>query len=70
VAQRLEVIILGRAAGGDRLAVAGDLAAGQRVITLGHEALADGAPVRVGAASPGAGHQIGRRPGGSPAERS
>ena len=37
--------VLGTSPDGGKMAVEGDLAAGQQVITLGHEALADGAPV-------------------------
>jgi RND family efflux transporter MFP subunit len=43
-AHRIEVRTLGAADGG-RVAVEGRLEAGQRVVVLGHEALADGAPV-------------------------
>lgn len=49
-ARRRPVELLGRADG--RRAVAGELAAGERVITLGHEGLADGAPVEVAGEPP------------------
>jgi len=61
IAHRREVTVLGHASGDDRVAVSGDLAPGQRVITLGHESLSDGAPVQVGDSRGGAERQIGRR---------
>ena len=50
-ARRLEVQVLGTSPDGGEMAVEGDLEPGQRVITLGHEALADGAPVVVAEAA-------------------
>lgn len=50
VARRRPVEVLGRADG--RRAVAGEVAAGERVITLGHEGLTDGAAVEVAGDGP------------------
>ncbi|HEX6201903.1 MAG TPA: efflux RND transporter periplasmic adaptor subunit [Thermoanaerobaculia bacterium] len=50
VARRRPVELLGRADG--RRAVTGELAAGERVITLGHEGLADGAAVELAGTRP------------------
>ncbi len=56
VARKRPVTVLGRSTeaggGGRRLAVSGQLAAGDRVITLGHEALEDGAAIAVAAPAP------------------
>lgn len=54
IARRLEVKRLGSAGEGaqHRVAVEGELAAGDRVITLGHESLADGAAVALAEADP------------------
>lgn len=49
VAQRVAVRRLGAAGGERRVAVDGPVEAGDTVITLGHEALADGAAVRIAA---------------------
>ncbi|HEX2163124.1 MAG TPA: hypothetical protein VHM02_04180, partial [Thermoanaerobaculia bacterium] len=60
VARRRPVEVLGRADG--RRAVEGELAPGERVITLGHEGIVDGAAVELAGVGPVREAETGERP--------